>query len=72
MSDRLVTSAFSNNDVILEQVIWSKMMSPQGKLTALACHQTNKVNKVYLFTNRPLGVRSTGMRVKSKQGAQST
>jgi hypothetical protein len=56
MSDRLVTSAFSNNDVILEQVIWSKMMSPQGKLTAraLACHQTNKVNKVYLFTNRPL------------------
>jgi hypothetical protein len=27
------------------QDIWAKMTSPEGKLTALACHPTKKVNK---------------------------
>ncbi len=27
------------------QVSWAKMTSPGGKLTALACHLTKKVNK---------------------------
>ncbi len=37
------------------QASWAKMMSPPGKLTALACHLTNRVNKAeeltYLSTN---------------------
>jgi len=37
------------------QVRWAKMTSPGGKLTALACHLTKKVNKpkeqTYLPTN---------------------
>ncbi len=37
------------------QVSWAKMASPGGKLTALLCHPTKKVNKAeeltYLSTN---------------------
>jgi hypothetical protein len=37
------------------QASWSKMTPPEGKLTALPCHPTKKVNKVedltYLSTN---------------------
>jgi hypothetical protein len=37
------------------QASWAKMMSPRGKLTALASHLTKKVNKAeeltYLSTN---------------------
>jgi hypothetical protein len=37
------------------QAIWAKIMSPWGKLTALACHLTQRVNKAeeltYLSTN---------------------
>ncbi len=37
------------------QAGWSKMMSPGGKLTALACHPDQKSNKAklqtYLSTN---------------------
>jgi hypothetical protein len=37
------------------QASWVKMTSPEGKLTALACHLTKKVNKAeeltYLSTN---------------------
>ncbi len=37
------------------QVSWAKMMSPGGKLKALACHLPKKVNKaealIYLSTN---------------------
>jgi hypothetical protein len=37
------------------QASWAKMTSPWGKLTALACHLTKKVNKAeeltYLSTN---------------------
>jgi hypothetical protein len=42
------------------QDIWAKMTSPGGKLTALACHLTKKVNKAewltYLSTNFGLGM----------------
>jgi hypothetical protein len=37
------------------QVRWAKMTAPRGKLTALACHPTKKINKVkeltYLYGN---------------------
>jgi hypothetical protein len=33
------------NDVIRGKASWAKMMSPWGKLIALACHPTKKVNK---------------------------
>jgi hypothetical protein len=37
------------------QASWAKMTSPRDKLTALACHLTQNVNKdeevTYLFTN---------------------
>jgi hypothetical protein len=37
------------------QASWAKMMSPEGKQTALACHLTKKVNTAeelnYLSTN---------------------
>jgi hypothetical protein len=32
------------------QASWAKMMSPGGKLTALACHPMKKVNKVEQLT----------------------
>jgi hypothetical protein len=38
MSDQKMTS-FSG------QVSWAKMTAPGGKLAALACHPTKKVNK---------------------------
>jgi hypothetical protein len=36
---------YTKNDVIQKQASWTKMMSPGGKVTALACHPTKKVNK---------------------------
>ncbi len=34
-----------------EQASWAKMLSSGGKLTALACHSTKKVNKAEEPTN---------------------
>ena len=36
------------------QASWAKMTSPGGKLTALACHPTKKVNKAVELTHRHL------------------
>jgi hypothetical protein len=36
------------------QASWAKMTSPGGKLTALACHPTKKVNKAAELTHRHL------------------
>ncbi len=38
------------NYVIWGQARWANMMSPWGKLTALACHTTKKVNKTEYLT----------------------
>jgi hypothetical protein len=43
--DRLVIRDVNKNDVIRGQASWAKMTSPEGKLTAMACHPTKKVNK---------------------------
>ncbi len=52
----LVIPDLNKNDNILgARASWDKMKSPEGKLTALACHLTRKVNKAeeptYLFTS---------------------
>jgi len=41
----LSTSIFFLKVTTVGQASWAKMASPGGKLTALACHLTKKVNK---------------------------
>ncbi len=44
----------------MEQTSWAKVMLPGGKLTAIVCHPTEKVNKAeeltYLSANTGLAV----------------
>jgi hypothetical protein len=41
------------------QASWAKMMSPGGKLTALACHPTKRVNKVEELTSLSTNIDKT-------------
>jgi hypothetical protein len=51
LRDRLVTPNINNEKTSFRgQASWEKVTSPGGKLTALACHPTKKVNKAEELT----------------------
>jgi hypothetical protein len=48
--DRLVIPSVTKNNVIQGQASWAKMMPPGGKLSAVACNLTKKVNNALELT----------------------